>query len=107
MTCVVDKDGERLSTAIVDTDNRNRWIERCRGLLAGIGPEHADRTVRVYLPSVIPDINFAASCPNSCIYEMLTRFRNCAYDFFDCTSLPGRQTIAGIFIENIRPRMSV
>src|SRR5262245_61475607 len=107
MATVVYEHGYRLPLIVIDAQNRNRRIQRKRGLSTGIRPEHADRTVRMHLAAVIPDVNFAMARADSRIQQPSSSLRNRRGDLLQRPRFPLRWLLPRIHVENVRTRMSV
>src|SRR5215471_19954564 len=81
MARIIDKHSQRFTLTVVDTQNQNRWIKRKGRLLPRIHPQHADRTIRVNLAPVVPDVNLATPSPDSRIHQTSRSFTNRFGDF--------------------------
>src|SRR5215467_7504695 len=78
---IIDEYSQRFALTVVDMQHQNRGIKRKGSLLPRIRPEHADRTIRMNLAPVIPDVNLATPSSDARIHQTPRGFRNRSGDF--------------------------
>src|SRR6185437_14817097 len=64
MACIIHENGEWGAAAIVNAHHQYSWVQRRGRLFNWIRPQHRDRMIWVHYPSVVANVNFAASSSN-------------------------------------------